>query len=46
MFGQPVALPWLAGSRSGGASLAEAVPADADHAFARAAVPPWVPPAA
>src|SRR5215470_2139185 len=40
MLGHPAAPGLLAGNRSGGASLADAVPADAPHALPRAAVPP------
>jgi len=42
---QLAGVPWLGGSRSGGASLADAVPADAPHARARpaAAAPALVP---
>jgi hypothetical protein len=40
MFGHPAAPGLLPGNRSGGASLADAVPADAPQALARAAGPP------
>src|SRR5262249_36527261 len=45
--GPPVAQPgraaWVGGNRSGGASLAEPVPADAPHALARAVTPAAAP---
>lgn len=40
---QLVGVPWLAGSRSGGASLADAVPAEAPQALARDATPACAP---